>query len=209
MLDYSIKGVNPFVPLITTTTPDSYYLKGESTVYPTAMLDFDGNERASVHLRDSDLNLLHILLQQLQRKDLHPEVRKAAMEAFFSVIDKRRPEWTQKLTALRNELGALNVAIEKQRQLWEAQPKKFTKEQQNAGLDDATKRIWVQLDRWRIEQREYNAYVLTLHNLLSLSPEGFTPAKLKVRDVIPKESMGDRNTLHNLQNYVYGLAPNG
>src|SRR5678815_1072659 len=92
MLDYAIKGVNPLVPLITTTTPDSYYLKGESTVYPTAMLDFDGNERASVHLRDSDLNLLHILLQQLQRNDLRPEVRKAATEAFFSTIDKRRAE---------------------------------------------------------------------------------------------------------------------
>ncbi len=70
MLDYSIKGINPLVPLITTTTPDTYYLKGESTTYPTAMLDFDGNERASVHLRDSDLNVLHILLQQLQRNDL-------------------------------------------------------------------------------------------------------------------------------------------
>ena len=70
MLDYSIKGINPFVPLITTTTPDTYYLKGQSTTYPTAMLDFDGNERASVHLRDSDLNVLHILLQQLQRDGL-------------------------------------------------------------------------------------------------------------------------------------------
>ena len=209
MLDYAIKGVNPLVPLITTTTPDSYYLKGESTVYPTAMLDFDGNERASVHLRDSDLNLLHILLQQLQRNDLRPEVRKAAMEAFFSVIDSRRAEWKQKLTELRNELGVLNVAIEEQRKLWEAQPKKFTKEQQNAGLDDAAKRIWVQFDRWRIEQREYTAYVAALSNLVSLSPEAFTPAKVKIRDVIPKESMGDRNSIYKLQNYVYGLAPNG
>ncbi|HEX2271169.1 MAG TPA: alkaline phosphatase family protein, partial [Pyrinomonadaceae bacterium] len=90
MLDYSIKGVNPLVPLITTTTPDSYYLKGESTVYPTAMLDFDGNERASVHLRDSDLNLLHILLQQLQRNDLRSDVRRAATNAFFATIDRRR-----------------------------------------------------------------------------------------------------------------------
>ncbi len=209
MLDYAIKGVNPFVPLITTTTPDSYYLKGESTVYPTAMLDFDGNERASVQLRDSDLNLLHILLQQLQRNDLRPEVRKAAMEAFFSTIDRRRAEWKQKLTELRNELGALNTAIAQQRKLWESQPKKFTKEQQNAGLDDAAKRIWVQLDRWQIEQREYTAYVTALSNLLSLSPEAFTPAKIKIREVIPKESMGDRNTIHKLQNYVYGLAPNG
>jgi len=209
MLDYSIKGVNPFVPLITTTTPDSYYLKGESTVYPTAMLDFDGNERASVHLRDSDLNLLQILLQQLQSNDLRPEVRRAAIGAFFSVIDSRRAEWKQKLSELRNELGALNVAIENQRKLWEAQPKKFTKEQQNAGLDDAAKRIWIQLDRWQFEQREYSAYLFALNNLLSLSPEAFMPAKVKIRDVIPRESMGDRNTIYKLQNYVYGLAPNG
>ena len=39
----------------------SYYLKGQSTSYPTVLLDFDGNERASIHLRDNDLNLLHIL----------------------------------------------------------------------------------------------------------------------------------------------------
>ncbi|HET8783943.1 MAG TPA: alkaline phosphatase family protein [Pyrinomonadaceae bacterium] len=209
MLDYAIKGVNPLVPLITTTTPDSYYLKGESTVYPTAMLDFDGNERASVHLRDSDLNLLHILLQQLQRNDLRPEVRKAATEAFFSTIDRRRAEWKQKLTELRSELGALNLAIAQQRKLSESQPKKFTKEQQNAGLDDAAKRISVQLERWQFEQREYTDYVQMVSNLLSLSPEAFTPSKVKIREVIPKESMGDRNSIYKLQNYVYGLSPNG
>ena len=209
MLDYSIKGVNPLVPLITTTTPDSYYLKGESTVYPTAMLDFDGNERASVHLRDSDVNQIHILLQQLQRNDLRPEVRHAAMQAFFAVIDGRRAEWKQKLNELRNELGALNAAIEQQRKLWQAQPKKFTKEQQNAGLDDAAKRIWVQLDRWQTEQREYTDFILAMQNLLALHPESFTPSKIKIRDVIPKESMGDRNTIYKLQNYVYALAPNG
>ncbi len=209
MLDYSIKGVNPLVPLITTTTDDSYYLKGESTVYPTAMLDFDGNERASVHLRDSDLNLLHILLQQLQRNDLRPEIRKAVTDAFFATIERRRVDWQRKLDELSKELGALNVAIEQQRKLWQAQPKKFTKEQQNAGLDDAAKRIFVQLDRWQAEQREYTYYAQTMNNLLSLSQELFAPAKLKIREFIPKESMGDRNSIHQLQNYVAGLAPNG
>jgi len=209
MLDYSIKGVNPLVPLITTTTNDSYYLKGESTVYPTAMLDFDGNERASVHLRDSDLNLLHILLQQLQRTDLRADVRKAATEAFFSTIDKRRGEWNQKLAELGAELNALNTAIEQQRKLWQSQPKKFTKEQQNAGLDDVARRIYAQLYRWQIEQREYTDYVQGMQNLLWLSPEAFAPAKIKIREVIPKESMGDRNTIYQLQNYVYGLAPSG
>ena len=153
MLDYSIKGVNPFVPLITTTTPDTYYLKGESTTYPTAMLDFDGNERASVHLRDSDLNMLHILLQQLQRGGLSVEARKAATHEFFVVIDRRRADWEKDLKQLQTELGALDRAIVEQRKLWEAQPKKFTKEQQDAGLDDAAKRIYVQLDRWQNERK--------------------------------------------------------
>jgi hypothetical protein len=209
MLDYALKGINPLVPLITTTTNDTYYLKGESTTYPTAMLDFDGNERASVHLRDSDLNTLHILLLQMQRRDLPQAVHKAASEAFFSVIERRRAEWQQNLRALKAEMGALNVAIEEQRKLWQAQPKKFTKEQQNAGLDDAAKRIYVQLDRWQQEQKEYGEYVTCLENLLRLSAEAFAPEQIKISTVIPKMSMGDRNTIYELQNYVAGIAPGG
>jgi type I phosphodiesterase/nucleotide pyrophosphatase len=175
LLDYAIKGVNPLVPLITTTTPDTYYLKGESTTYPTAMLDFDGNERASVHLRDSDINLLHILLQQMQRKDVSDEVRKAATEAFFAVIERRRASWQQDLKQLKVELSALDRAIEDQRKLWQSQPKKFSKEQQDAGLDDAAKRVYVQLDRWQQERKEYGEYAGALQSLLTLSAEAFAP----------------------------------
>ena len=209
MLDYSIKGINPMVPLIISTTPDSYYLKGESTSYPTAMLDFDGNERASVHLRDSDLNVLHILLKQLQSGGLSTEVRRAAMQEFFAVIEKRRHEWENRLKELQNQLAALERAIVAQRKLWEAQPKKFTKEQQDAGLDDAAKRVYVQLDRWQHEQRTYGEYALALQNLLSLSSETSDLSKLKLTAIIPKTSMGERNSIHQLQNYVAGLAPDG
>lgn len=209
MLDYSIKGINPLVPLITTTTPDSFYLKGQSTTYPTATLDFDGNERASLHLRDSDLNMLQILLQQLQRGRLSEEIRRAATNEFFAVIDRRRSEWETELNALQIELGALNHAVAEQRKLWQAQPKKFTKEQQDAGLDDAAKRIYVQLDRWQHEQRIYGEYAVVLQNLLSLSSEAFSPSKVKISSVIPKTSMGDRNTIYQLQNYVVGLGPEG
>lgn len=209
MLDYSIKGINPLVPLITTTTPDTYYLKGQSTTYPTAMLDFDGNERASVHLRNSDMNTLHILLQQLQRSDLSPPVRKAVTTAFFGVIEKRRDEWESNLKQLKDELSALDRAIVEQRKLWEAQPKKFSKEQQDAGLDDAAKRVYVQLDRWQHEQREYGEYAAALETLLSLSSEAFTPTKVKILNVIPKMSMGERNTIYQLQNYIVGLSPEG
>ena len=209
MLDYSIKGVNPFVPLITTTTPDTYYLKGESTTYPTAMLDFDGNERASLHLRDSDLNILHVLLKEMQRGTLPEETEKAVENEFFAVIDRRRADWEKDLKQLQNELGALDRTIAEQRKLWEAQPKKFTKEQQDAGLDDASKRIYVQLDRWQTERKEYAEYALALQNLLKIPSEAFSPTKIKIQDVIPKMAMGDRNTIYELQNYVVGLGPNG
>ena len=208
MLDYAIKGVNPLVPLITTTTPDTYYLKGESTEYPTAMLDFDGNERASVHLRDSDLNMLHILIKELQRGGLSEEVYKAAANEFFGIIDRRRSDWEKDLKQLQNELGALDRAIIEQRKLWQAQPKKFTKEQQDAGLDDASRRIFVQLDRWQIEQKEYSEYARTLKNLLSLPSEAFSPNKVKIADIIPQMAMGDRNTIYELQNYVVGVGSN-
>ena len=209
MLDYSIKGVNPLVPLIHSTSPDTYYLKGESTAYPTAMLDFDGNERASVHLRDSDLNLLHIMLQQLQRSDLTVSVRKAVTNEFFAVIDRRRAGWEKNLKTLKAELVALDRAIVEQRKLWESQPKKFTKEQQDLGLDDAAKRVYVQLDRWQHEQRQYTEYVQALQALLTLSSEAFSLSKGKIATLIPATSMGDRNTIHQLQNYVVGLAPDG
>ena len=209
MLDYSLKGIYPFVPLITSTTNDTYYLKGQSTNYPTAMLDFDGNERASVHLRDSDLNLLHILLLQMQRRDLPAALSKATADAFFKVIERRRAEWQQNLKQLKLELKALNQAVAEQRKLYEAQPKKFTKEQQNAGLDDDAKRIYVQLDRWQNDQKEYGEYVTCLENLLHISAEAFSPEQIKIPTVMPKMSMGDRNSIQQLQNYVVGVAPGG
>ncbi|HEX3253483.1 MAG TPA: hypothetical protein VHS05_28885, partial [Pyrinomonadaceae bacterium] len=188
---------------------DSYYLKGESTQYPTAMLDFDGNERASVHLRDSDLNMLHILIKELQRGGLSEEVYKAAANEFFGIIDRRRPDWEKDLKQLQNELGALDRAIAEQRKLWQAQPKKFSKEEQDAGVDDASKRIFVQLDRWQTELKEYTEYARTLKNLLSISSEAFSPNKVKIPDIISQTSMGDRNTIFELQNYVVGVGPNG
>ncbi len=209
MLDYAIKGVYPLVPLITTTTPDSYYLKGQSTDYPTALLDFDGNERASVDLRDSDLNLLQILLQQLKRSDLPNNVRRTATNTFFATIDRRRQEWQKTLDDLKAELGALHRSIEQQRKLWESQPKKFTKEQQEAGRDDDAKRVVVQLDRSLGQEKEYTAYVTTLESLLALSANTFAPSNLRIEDVIQKRSVGDHNSIFQLQNYIVGLTPGG
>lgn len=209
LLDYSIKGVNPLVPLITTTTSETFYLKGQSTSYPTALLDFDGNERASIHLRDSDLNVLHILFQQLQRNDLSPAIRKAATDAFFATISARRSEWQADLKELNDELDVLGRRIGELRRLWQAQPRKFSKEEQIAGRDDDAKRVFVDLDRSEREQKEYSLYATTLRNLLSLAPATFAPTQLKIPDFIAETSMGEHNSINELQHYVVGLDDSG
>jgi hypothetical protein len=209
LMDYALKGINPFVPDITTTTSDSYYLKKQSSDYPTAMLDFDGNERASVQLRDSDLNLLHIFLQQLQRSDLSPPLRKALTDQMFKTLDARRKDWEENLSALNEELGALHRSILKQADVCAVQPKKFTKEQSAAGLDDEAKRACVWEDIWLARERSYSEYARTVANLLALRKENFLASSLKIDDLVARHSMGEHNTIHQLQNYVVGIAPGG
>lgn len=209
LLDYAIKGIVPFVPVITTTTRDSFYLKNQSSEYPTAMLDFDGNERASIHLRDSDLNLLHVVLQQLQRNDISAGMRTALSDKFFQTIARRRSEWQRSLDALKEELIVLRRKIAEQKELCAARPKKFTKEETEAGLDDDAKRICVRFDILLGQDQNYSEYARTLTNLLGLRNETFNPAKLKINDVIAPMAMGEHNTVHQLQNYVVGIAPGG
>lgn len=209
MLDYSIKGINPLVPLITTTTNDSYYLKGQSTDYPTVLLDFDGNERSSIHFRDSDLNVLHILIQQLQRNDLRDPLRRAVTEAFFQTLDRRRADWENDLAGLIEELGALRRWIGEQQSIVDKQPKKWTKADTDVGRDLEARRIAARVSSARGDERSYAEYVGTLSRLLGLRRDDFHPDKIRIEDVIAKNAMGDRNSIYELQNYVVGIAPEG
>src|ERR1051325_1645100 len=209
LLDYSIKGIYPLVPLITTTKPESFYLKRQSTDYPTALLDFDGNERASIHLRDSDLNVLHILLQQLQRRNTPEPLRRALTDAFFETLDRRRAGWATELSELNEEMGALRLAIEKQRAIVLAQPKKWTKEDMDAGRDKEAIRQFARMDSAMGDEVEYTKYLASLTRLLALRREGFDPFSFKIEDVIQRGSMGQSNSINELQNYVVGVAPGG
>ena len=207
--DYALKGIYPLIPLIYTTTEDSFYLKGQSTSYPTALVDFDGNERASIQLRDSDLNLIQILLQQLKRDDLSQPVRRAATDALFATLDRRRQGWQRTLEEMREELAALRRLIERQRALVAAQPKKWTKEDADLGRDREAGRESARLDSWTTDEREYAAYLQSLANLLALDPKRLNPSAVKIEELIPKGAMGDHNTLQELQNYVVGPADGG
>jgi hypothetical protein len=184
-------------------------LKGQSEPYPTALLDFDGNERAGIHLRYTDLNVIHILLQQLQRKDLSPQLSAAAKEAFFAAIDRDRAFWQDDLARFDQELAALGRAAEAKRQSCLAQPKKFTPAEVEMGRDDNARRVCIQAKQAAEFQEGYSAYVGIMRTLLGLKRESFDPQQLKVEDLIPKDSMGRRNSIYDLQNYVVGLGKDG
>jgi hypothetical protein len=205
MLDYALKGMYPLVPLITTTTENSFYLKGQSDDYPTALLDFDGNERASFHLRDSELNEMQLLLQQLQSRNLSAPLRNAALDEFFRVIEGKRAAWTALAQDLRQELDALERWIQTQQTIIAAQPKQWTQADKDAGRDQEARRVFARMDSASSDLKSYREYLAFLHRMIELQRGSFDPAAVKIPEVIPPRFMGDRNSTYNLQNYLAGL----
>jgi len=209
LTDYKLKGLDPFVSEVVTPSADSLYLTGAANQYPTVLLDLDGNERAAVYLRNSDLNSLHILLQRMNRAGLEPAARRELAAAFLAIVDRHREEWQSTVSGLRAELAALHRVIESQRAKIAVQPKKWTVQQRDAGLDKAARRLSVQVDSWRDEEESYTEYVKGLTKLLALSSMSLENRRFNAEELIPKHAMGDANTIHDLQNYVIGPGTEG
>ena len=209
MLDYAIKGLNPYVPIIKTSSQDSYYLRGQNEAYPTALLDFDGNERSSVHLRNSDLNMLHILLQQIKSGALDETRRTVFTNAFFGIIEQDRPTWQRTSFEMGEELAALHRWNVEQAKIVASLPVKFTPDDIAFGRDKAARRIRVLAELGLDDESSYGAYLASLNRLLALKREGFDASKVKIEDVIAPGAMGEQNSLYQLQNYVVGVAQNG
>jgi hypothetical protein len=212
MKDYSIKGIYPLVPVITTTSAESTYLKGQQDDYQTALVDFDGNERASMHLRDSTVNMIHVLLQQLQRKDLPPAVRKAAIDTTLDMIDTRRSVWTRTSSELNEELASLEETTRQLRvKLTPSGNRRQQKEQREGETDeqrDQRLREVGQMETWEAEILEYRAYLRTIANLLALTRDRLS-RRLEVKEYIAPGAMGERNSLYDLQHYVAGPSQSG
>jgi Type I phosphodiesterase / nucleotide pyrophosphatase len=207
--DYKLRGLNPLVHRVITPSTSSFYLQGQASRYPTAWLDIDGNERAAVHLRNSDLNKIHILLRELARSGLPAEVRRAAAAYLRQTIDSHRAAWTKTANDLDRELGSLKQVIESRREVVAEQPKKWTHEQIAAGHDKAARRLAHELHAWEREYASYSAYVSHLRALLALNPDPSRPLRKKIEDLVPKLSLGDNNTIRDLQHYVVGPSPDG
>lgn len=199
LTEYKLRGLDPFVSEVVTPSEESLYLKGESGDYPTALLDLDGNERAAVYLRNSDWNALQVLLHGGHTDGAE----------FVRIVDRHRATWQLTLGELREELGGLRRAIDTQRSKIAAQPKKWTAEQREAGLDKASRRLSVQMEAWRDQDRRYTEYADKLAKLLALQPADFDKRRIPASELIPERAMGDANTVYDLQNYVVGPAPDG
>jgi len=207
--EFKLKGLDPFVSEVISPSSQSFYLAGQSREYPTAVMDLDGNERASISLRNNSLNVIHILLDQLTRKKPTGRLRAAEINALFDTLDRVRPRWIRNVDELRGELRQLRTRIAQQEALVAAQPKKWTIEQRDAGIQEQGFRNIQRLDQMRKEESGYSDYVSTMTHLLSLDPADFDPGKFNIRDLIPERSLGDANSLGDLQRYVVGPSAEG
>lgn len=202
---YKLSGLNPFVSWVVTPSEVSTYLAGDKD-YPTALLDLDGNERASIQLRNSDLNELQILFQQLRKGDADKAVRAATIELVMRIVDRNRADWTRQTSELRDELAALRAAIESETKIVSAEPKHWTLADRYSGRKlEADRRLAV-LETWQRDERGYASYLHSLEQLLALEPPDLDRFHVRIEDLIPKGVMGEPNSLGQMQRYVAGAA---
>jgi len=207
--DFKIKSLYPLLHRVVNPSDASFYLNGESAQYPTAWLDIDGNERAALHLRNSDLNKIHILLKQLARSELKPDLRRAAAHSLGSLIDSHRTEWAATASQLDEELSALKSLIEERKPIVDKLPHSWSKERTDRGEHRVAWRLRQEYDDWKDELEGYSNYLTKLKKLLAFEPDAKNPFKGKISDLIPEMSLGNNNTREQLRHYVAGPALGG
>ncbi len=207
--DYKLKGINPLVHRVITPSTRSFYLQGQASRYPTVWLDIDGNERAAIHLRNSDLNKIHILLQQLTKTNLPGAIRKAAVERICQTIDLHRARWMQTISQLTEELEDLDRAIAQRKKAIGEFSQEETRDKRETGEDKARRRLRRELQDWQTEESGYKAYLSHLRALLEFKPDEVHPFTGNISTLIPEMSLGDNNTIADIQHYVAGPSPTG
>lgn len=207
--DFKLRGLDPLVNKVVNPSGVSLYLKDEADEYPTAWVDLDGNERASVCLRDSELNKIHILLQQLSRKDISNGQRLAGTRYLNATLGRHRTAWQENLRQLREELAALQVKLDGLRAQRAKYPHKPTRAMRRAGTADIMRRMDEQISAMQDEVDDYRRYCKRMEALLSLRLDATGPFTGKIEDLVPEHSLGERNSLGSLQHYVAGPGMHG
>jgi hypothetical protein len=206
---YKLQGLNPMLSWVNSPSTASFYLQGQAEEYPTVWLDMDGNERANVSLRNSDLNRVQILLQQLRRSDLSPEVRRAARDYLGETLDRLRPHWQEVSQSLSDDLKAWNVVIQERETQLKTHAAEQSKTPKEPGAAQASRRNAVELQQWKDETKEYENYLAHLTALMDLRSQSGDVLHENMERLIQPRSLGDPNSIYNLQHYVAGPAAKG
>ena len=206
MQEFKLRGLDPFVFKVVTPSSESFYLQGQSSQYPTALLDLDGNERACVHLRNNQLNQVHMLLEAIGSNK--KQARQYANQA-MEIIDGQRARWAKALQELRAEIAALEAkrdshSKEKIRVIW-----KYTKQELEEGVLIEQMRNNARLVFWNNQAREYEAYAKTLERLLAVRREDLASGHFKTNELIAPNAMGEPNTLEDLMDYAVAVNSDG
>jgi Type I phosphodiesterase / nucleotide pyrophosphatase len=207
--DYKLKGINPLVHRVITPSSRSFYLKDQASHYPTAWLDIDGNERAAICLRNSDLNKIHILLQQLSKRNLDASIRRAAAQCLQETVDRHRERWKKTIAELDGEMAALNQVIAERKKILARSREKSKQEERESGADKARRRLRRELQQWQSEQSGYQGYLAHLKALLVFEPDKSRPFNGAISNLIPEMALGDNNTVYDLENYIVGPSAGG
>jgi hypothetical protein len=196
--EYKLRGLDPFVSAVVTPSEESFYLSDQKD-WPTAMLDLDGNERASIQLRNSDWNEIQILLREME----NARDRRALAARIVDVVDRNRADWSRTTGELREELAALHRAIDSQKTLTESKSAK------RKTLDERreARRAIATLDTWRKDETGFTEYLRTLERLLALKSADLEKQHPAV--TLPKGVFGDSNSISQLENYAVGWGNDG
>ena len=208
--EFKLRGLDPFVSEVVTPSDESLYLKGEADDYPTALLDLDGNERASVYLRNSAFNMLHILVKQINRSGIDPSIRRAAIAAFFKVIDAHRAEWQATLQQISEELGRGSPRHGR------SNAPASSPSLRNGRQSSATP-VWTRpRGAWRCNWIPGATRSALIRPTPALSPSCSLWSQTSsiatgsaAEELIPKRAMGDPNSVDDLENYVVGPSASG
>lgn len=212
MAEFKLKGLDPFVSEVITPSRAATYLKGRSNEYPTAVLDLDGNERASIALRENGFNILQILSEQLASKRYTGIHRVALLNAFVKERDARRTAWEREAAEIEHNLATLRQRIGEHESVSKLGPqlkRPFRRKKSESEADQDLRRAYERLERWRAEERADTAYLVALQKLLSLTAADFDPGKFRTEEIIARKSLGGTNSIYDLQNYIAGPSPEG
>jgi hypothetical protein len=171
-------------------SPSSPYGKG----WPTAYIEPFGNARAEIHLRNNDLNRLHLVLQAIGRGGWDETAWGRLGERLEETLHTIRPWLPSELAGLRDyQAGVLDWI-------------RFLAQSEDPYPRDTAARLEAEAERLapQIEALKHLEALLEKANQRPVLAE-LKRKKFKVETFIPRKFYGPRNSFYQLTHYTIGL----